>query len=433
MPVFPLRQQTREQLVERLMLEIGNKDPLPFLQKNIFDHYQNVSLRILPSDSSTSWMYFDTLIRNIELAAWATRPPLLVTLLRAFPQALQYESVIKVILNEGPFQCHPQNVPYNVCRVATELPLVGRDVTRAAGLSFDLSTATHGTAGTRVLRVFGPSGSGKTHTLNFFKYLENVQPAMLGVVEIDFKNPEVVTQAASADVYIELFIAERMEAQVRRRRNELKAGDPAAGDFPDLLAVAASASRQHKFKTRVDVKARSRWAQNLANEFLDEVVFKLNQQPLWWVVVFDNCELAPAETHEFIRRLIERAAGMAADQTSVRRADAGQLRVVLLGDSDDLLPAGVYNDHVIEEDLNNQQLGKSEVQRYFITYSLCRDIPLDAAQIERLTDETLTRAQEIAQPPPPADPVLWPRALATAIIEKTLPLDALAAQNGGGD
>lgn len=429
MPVFPLTEETRDQLVYLLHQEIGGKDPLPFLQKHIFEHYPSYSsMRILPQQSLSSWMYYRTLIRNIELSAWAARPPLLVALLRAFPQAQQYQAAIMQILREGPFQCHPQISPYWVCRVATELPLVGREWTRAAGMAFDMGLNLNAREGKRVLRVFGPPGSGKTHTLNFFKYLENVQPLMLGVVEVDFEDKEMTTQAASTSIYIESFLAQRMETQLRRRRGELEADRrTAAGDFPDLAAIANATPALHQFKPLTDLQQRNRWAKELANEFVDQVLYRQDPVPTWWVVVFDNCEKAPAEAHEFVRRLVERAAGTSTDLASVSAADRGQLRVVLLGDSDNVLPANLYQGHVLEEDLKKQSLGKEEVERYFITFGECREIELDAAQIQKLTEEALARANQMMQVAGEAAPS-WPRALATAIIEKTLPLDALAAQ-----
>lgn len=444
MPVFPLSEQTRLLLVQQLENEIGGKDPLPFLRQRVFKDYENVNTRILPSNSLTSWSYYNALIRNFELSAWSARPPLLVALLKAFPPLPQYQNAINVILNEGPFQCHPQNHPYWVCRVATELPLVGRQYTRGTAMAFDISLASGGNQGKRVLRVHGPSGSGKTHTLNFFKYLENVQPLMLGVVEIDFKDKEIATQAASDGTFIESFLAERMEAQVRRRRAELRAAPPSAGTFPNLLDILNATTPAHRFRPLTDLQQRVRWAKELANEFVDDVIYALTPQPSWWVVVFDNCELAPPESHEFIRRLVERAAGVTSDTASVSNADASQLRVVLLGESGDLLPANLYKGHVHEEDLNNQQLGVTEVQLYFITFRECRGIELDSARIVELTNETLARANEIMQQPPPSPPPgtpppqtpppppAWPRALATAIIEKTLPLDILSAQKKGG-
>ncbi len=441
MPVFPLNNQTRQQLVQQLETEIGSRDPLPFLRQRVFKDYENFNTKILPQPGLPSESYYSALIRNFELSAWSARPPLLVALLKAFPQLPHYQNAINIILNEGPFQCHPQNHPYWVCRVATELPLVGREYTRGTAMAFDLSLTSGGNQGKRVLRVFGPPGSGKTHTLNFFKYLENVQPLMLGVVEIDFKDKEISTQAASDGTYIESFLAEQMEAQVRRRRAELQTAPPPGGVFPDLLDILNATTPAHRFRSLTDLQQRVRWAKELANEFVDDVIYTLNPQPSWWVVVFDNCELAPPESHEFVRRLVERAAGVTSDTASVSSADAGQLRFVLLGESRDLLPANFYKGHVYEEDLNNQKLDVAEVQRYFITFRECRGIDLDSARIIELTNETLARANEIMQQPPlppqgtpppqTPTPPAWSRALATAIIEKTLPLDALSAQKKG--
>jgi hypothetical protein len=145
------------------------------------------------------------------------------------------------------------------------------------------------------------------------------------------------------------------------------------------------------------------------------------------VIVVDNCEKAPVEAREFIRRIVERAAGMAGDRTSVDEADKGLLRVVLLGDSSEMLPANVYSDNLLEENLTDQVLGPEQLAWYFKAFAECRSIDLSEARTDALITECCARAQEIAAPVD-APAIAWPEALARAVIEKTLPLEALAAQ-----
>ncbi len=430
MGVFPLTEQYREQLVDRLQEVIETQDPLFFLNERIFTHYPGAATKVLPPSGLSPGLYFRSLIRNFELSAWASRPPLIVTLLRSFSPKYDYEGDIKQILNEGPYQCHPQNNPYWVCRVLTELPLIGRVRTRAAGFSFESSVAVEKREGKRVFRVFGPARSGKTHTLKFFEYLAAVQPLKFGVVSIDFGNAEMLTQAADAGMPIELFLAQQMEAQVNRGRGELIAADAAAeGEFPDLAAIAEATPAPHLFKPLSDLQQRARWAGELAGEFVDAVIFRQDPVPKYWAAVFDNCEKAPAEAKEFVRQLVKQAAGIASESASVTRADAGSLRIVLLGDSKDMLPPNVYSGHVLEEDLNQQNLGLQDLEKYFIVFRECRGINLDATRIKTLAAESLTRATEIHTNGKGEIP--WPLALAKAVLEKSLSLEALAAEKGG--
>lgn len=431
MGVFPLGEQYREQLVDRLQEVINTQDPLFFLNAKVFTHYPGAATRVLPPSGLAPSLYFRTLIRNFELSAWALRPPLIVTLLRSFVTVYpEYNDDIQQILNEGPYMCHPQNNPYWVCRVLTELPLIGRIRTRAAGLSFESSIALEKREGKRVFRVFGPPQSGKTHTLKFFEYLTAVQPLKFGVVSIDFGSSEMMTQAADAGIPIELFLTQQMEAQVNRRRGELIAADAVAeGEFPDLAAIAEATPAAHTFKTLSDLQQRARWAGELAGEFVDQVIFRQDPVPRFWVIVFDNCEKASADAKEFVRQLVKQAAGITSESASISRADAGSLRIVLLGESKEMLPPTGYSGHVLEEDLTNQNLGLPDLEKYFIVFRECRGIDLDAQRIKTLAAESLTRATEIHANGNGEIP--WPLALAKAVLEKSLPLEALAAEKGG--
>jgi hypothetical protein len=429
MPIFPLSDEYREVLVDRLDQLVSGRDPLRFLQEKIFKPYPEHVGRIPLLLGRPPTDFYRDVVRYCEMSAWSEEPALIIALLSAFIPVWQYESNIDTIRNGGPFRCHPPGYPYHVCRVAAELPLLGRRKTRAAALYFDRKYSLNGQPGKRVLRVRGPTTSGKTYTLNFFRYLAAIQPLQLGILHIDFGEKEMVTQAAGAEIPIELFLAQRLEAQVRRRRAELRpAPPPALGNGLSTLTLDAEVQQPYVLQPLSDLQQRTRWTRELVNVFVDQVLFRLDPTPRWWVLVVDNCEKTPPEAHEFVRRLVERAAGI---PTTAEDADKGPLRVVLLGDSDVLMPNPVYQDHIVNEDLEGQILGAAEVQEYFRVLCLCRGILLDEAHLQALADESVAHAQEIVHKahdsPPP-----WPCALAAAIIEKTLSLEALAAQKRSG-
>jgi hypothetical protein len=426
MGVFPLSEQYRRQLVERLEDVIGIKilDPLVFLKSNVLAGYPDQSKRVLPQDGETP--FYDIFIRNLELSAWAVRPPIIVTLMRSFQPFYDYTEDITKILTEGPEQCHPQDQPYYVCRVLTQLPLIGRLDTRVASVDFEIVKKTDKTEGKRVFRVFGPPKSGKTHTLKYFEYLAAVQPPKFGVVSVDLGNTEIVTQAAAAQIPIELFLVQNMEAQVNRWRGELTAQNAVPqGEFPDLRAIRLASPRPRSFKPLTEVQQRLRWSSELALEFVSEVI-ESEPGPQLWILVFDNCEKASAEAKEFVRNLVMLAAGHASESGSFARADEGSLRIVLLGDSQDLLPPTVYANHIAAEDLNQQSFGLEDLKQYFRVLSRCR-VELDEPRIEALAIESMKRAQEIQAKDAT---VPEPKALADAVLEKSNALEALAAQKG---
>ena len=430
MGIFPLTEQYRQQLADRLQDVIDTQnilDPLIFLKNKVLAHYPGYDKRVLPEQGQSPFLRI--FIRNLELSAWAVRPPIIVALMRAFQPLYDYNQDIKQILDEGPYQCHPQDKPFYVCRVLTELPLIGRKHTRVAGVTFEIGMETDKREGKRVFRVFGPPQSGKTHTLRFFEYLAAVQPLKFGVVSIDFGIREMVTQAADAGLPIELFLAQQMEAQVNRRRGEMIAADAVAeGDFPDLAAIANASPAPHLFKPLTDLQQRLRWSAELAGEFVDQVIYRLDPIPKYWVAVFDNCEKASPEAKEFLRHLVTQAAGVASESGSVKRADEGSLRIVLLGDSKELLPPSDYLNHVWDEDLTQQNLGVDDLEQYFRVFRECRVSDLDGARIKALAAESLKRANEIVAKD---ETIPWPKALSDAVSEKSLSLEALAAQKGG--
>lgn len=422
MPVFPLADTDRENLVQQLVNFGDVSDPLSFVQR-VFKGYPDQHISRIPREQPFKpEAFYRAVVKYCEVSAWSDEPPLMESLLRAFEPIVSFQAAIDAIRKEGPFRCHPRNQPYYVCRVAIELPLLARLKTRAAGIRFNLQYADGQGPPWRVLRVFGPPASGKSYTLQFFRYLSAIQPSNVGVLHVDFGDQEMVTQAAAENIPIELYLARQLEQQVRHRRLQLRgsASVIAAGILPDLFEIDNIDTRMPHIFPELKDQQRTRWAKELANELVDQVL-GVQSVPSWWVAIFDNCERASAEAAEFVRRLVERAAGT---PDTAENASKGPLRVVLLGDSDTLLPNPIYQGHIADEDLHNQTLGKPEVMQYFQILRISRRLPLDDPRVEILADQSVARAQELVSAA--QQPLPWPRALATAVIEKTLPFEALA-------
>ena len=228
-----------------------------------------------------------------------------------------------------------------------------------------------------------------------------------------------MTRAALQNIPVELYLAQNLADQVRKRLDALLTSPLPArpGEGLDRAALRARLMAKkpvlHSFQPLTNTQQRSHWTKDLAKEL---VIHVLKYMALW-VVVFDHCEQAPPEAHEFVRQLVALTAGV--DRESAKDAHNVPLSVVLLGDSTAMLPNPVWNEHIIIDDLTAQTLEAAEVEEYFKVLHLCRlDLNLDPSLIPSYAAESLARAHEIADTAD--EPVPWPRALATAVIEKTL-------------
>lgn len=432
---IPLSGQERNELADLLSQIAAGQDPLSFLQTRIFSHAPSHLSRVPTVLGRPPASFFLDVVRYCEMSAWSEDPPLIISLLSAFDPIKSYQPLIDAIINEGPFRCHPGNQPYWVCRVAAELPLLDRHTTRYAATQFGEGLQATGQHGKRVLRVYGRGRTGKSYTLSFFEYLAAIQPLQVGVLHFDFGEGNLKTLAANEGIPVELYIAQQIEAQARRRRETLNARAAAApaGGLLALPKPNGGGERRYPFSRLTNEQQRNRWVRELSFELVNQVLFRLpGVPPSWWVLVFDRCEEAPLEAQELVRQLVERAAGAGPD--TVDAADRGPLRVVLLGNSEALLPNPVYQAHIEEEDLAGSQFGLAEGIEYFNIFCLSRKIKLDNDParheeiVETLAKESLQRAREIMKGP---DPPPWPRAMAEAVIKQTLPLEALAAQKRG--
>ncbi len=445
MSVIPLSKQIRDDLVRRMGEYSIGQDPLSYLQQNIFTKNTDHVSRIRTVLGRPPSAFYQDVVQYCEISAWSEEPPLIISLLRAFEPVYAYPQLVKAVVDEGPFRCHPTTQPYYACLVAANLPLFARYLTRSAAIRFDQNQGPNERPA-RVLCVSGPTDSGKSYTLKFFEYLAAIQPLQVGVLRFDFGEGDITTVAGNEGIAVELYIARRLEEQVRRNRERLNARIGAA--LPALPGLAGNAlpdltnlgsQKPHTFSELVDIPQRTRWAGELAREFVSQVLVRA--PPRWWVIVFDRCDQIPPLAEEFVRRLVEAAAGSGAG--TVDDADKGPLRVVLLGPSAHIMPNPIYEDHVIDEDLTGQTFGVSELKGYFQAFCLSRLIQLDIdpakhdIHLEQLAEESLKRAAEMVVSDP--DKPSWPSALTDAVVEKTDALTEQAGQkrsglpqNGGG-
>jgi hypothetical protein len=431
MEFFPLAQGDREVLVDRLNMFIGPRDVLTVVQEKIFTVNRSEAIRVKymspgPQPLASCW----DIVRYCELSAWARQPPLMVELLKSLEQAFPYTAELDEMKRAGPFRCHPAGEPFLVALVAAQMPMLGRYPTRfAAGNLFEAldNQAAQARDIARVLRINGPCGSGKTYTLRFFQYLSLIQPLKLGVIEFDFATTDAVTRAAAGE-QIELHIARQLDEQVRTQRAVLQRNTTPGNDQFDVRSLAADRSRQpFAFSPLTDTQQRTRWTKDLVDALVDQVLFRPNQTPEYWVVVLDNCGAATPEAQEFVRRLVERAAGT--NPATATAAAEGPLRVVLLGDSSAMLPNPVYTPHLYEENLS-QPLGRAEVQDHFKLFAKCRDATLEPAQLERLTDTALKLADDLMAARNELA-CARTRVLAEAVSTTTGPLEESLAQKRG--
>jgi hypothetical protein len=314
MPLIPLSPQNRRSVADHLRTVAGIKDPLPFLEQRVFadrpDHLSRIPTFL---GRSMSDFYVDV-VRYCERSGWSHLPPLLENLLRSMHPDYDYSEWIERLHRDGPFHCHPGDQPYEMCLVAADLPLLNRNLLRAAAMLFDDDWGGHLMDGSRptVLRVYSsvPERMGKTHTREFFRYLEAIQPMKLGVVHIDFKDPELLASSLQEGEWIERTIVRRLSDQVRSRRNELIAAarHVGGGSVLDVAALLAQRPEETYSFSRWDKdQQRPRWVKDLADALVDRVIARPGTMPGWWVVVFDHCEAAPVESQELVRRLVYRA------------------------------------------------------------------------------------------------------------------------------
>ena len=179
------------------------------------------------------------------------------------------------------------------------------------------------------------------------------------------------------------------------------------------------------FQSFANEQQRSRWTKSVVKELIDKVLRRLIQVPEWWVLVFDNCEKAPKEIEQFMQSLVEITVGT--DIETAKIADAGCARIVLLGDSKNLLPANFYTSHIIEEDLTQNKIEKAQIMTYFALLSKSREFDISVAGLNQFADDCLDKTRQImTEQGLPIEH--WLKVLTSVVIEKTMQLEKLAEE-----
>jgi hypothetical protein len=188
--------------------------------------------------------------------------------------------------------------------------------------------------GPRVLLVDGPLGSGKSHTVALIRHLSLQRQFRIALVDVE---QEAFHALLPADV------AQRLMLQ-------LGGSD------------AAMPAQLHQQTSRYVV------------QLSDWVVAHIQRSAAEWWIVFDGFDHAdvPVETRDFIARL-----AMDAD---VR---ATNLRIVLLGWSDDLVPLALRS-RALRETI--APAGEQELRRFFEQLSNEGSLPLDAQGVDQVVE-----------------------------------------------
>ena len=431
---YPFSETLRDQLAYILVDISESEDPLTFVRQQIFRQNSGHIGAIPTILGRPPFSFYRDVVRYCEMAAWSEDPALIIELLNSLVLTEpEFQLKIDALVKEGPFRCHPPGIPQYVCRVATELPLFGRNILRLAAQGFDNVTTETGKEAKRVLLTEGPTGSGKTYTQSFFRYLEVIQPLKVGVLTLDFGVEEILTQSANLNVPVELFLAQKLEKQARERRAKLQ-NDENAAPLPGLATFGINLTEPpFNFQPLANEQQRSRWTKSLVKDLVNKVLYRLNPVPKWWVLVFDNCEKAPKEIEQFMQSLMEITAGTvettvtAEVEETVKAADIGAVRVVLLGDSKNLLPINLYPNHFLKEDLSQHKIDKLQIRDYFVLLGYSRKIKIADDDLNKITDDCFTKTEQImtAQSLPAEN---WLKTLTMIVIEKTLEIEKLAAE-----
>lgn len=419
---LPLPDDFREEYILEMYGALDGQDPLPFLSRHVFGRYPNHLMNV-PQDKRTPADFYRGVVRYCEMSAWAEEPPLIISLLEAFKDFSPQAELIKRIRDEGPYRCHPPGSPFYVARVSAEGPMLDRKRARIAALGFDPMPPPPPLPPVSPKRVLLVKGADKLpglpSTLAFFRYLSAVQPEKNGVLYLDFGRQELMTQAASDNVPIELLIAQDLEQQARHIREDLnrRQGGEFFDDTPESPFV---------FDSLTDLQQRARWTRELACNLVEQALYRIDGRPGWWVAVFDNCKSAPAEAQEFVRRLVELTAGTGPED--VEKALRRQVRVVLIGDSGAMLPSPIYLSHLMEEDLSPVSIGLNELGTYFKHLAASLGMALAPEQIAALSQRSLELCQQYATAQSPPSP--WTECLVRAVLEQTQQLELQAMKKG---
>ncbi len=290
------RQELIAKLGTRLLLENGNAGA--FIYTTLGVH----GAKIASSPVPFSWAH--NIVEYCEQSAWVELPPLINALLSAFP----LDPLLVPIRNRikgmtKPF-FHQGGEPYNTCLIAMELPFLNRTFSRKALADFPLPLKPRAPGGAhpaRILVVNGPSGSGKSFTLNYVRYLVQVQA---GSYNLAWADHDLHTNVQAGQFALAQHLAEQIYPGwiIRAETGNSNRPERLAQSLTQQLAAAAAKSTRENGKQR-------------------------------WYITLDNFHRphVAVDTHLFIRQL---AAGLAGESLGWEIEDQDEgvpLRLLLLG------------------------------------------------------------------------------------------------------
>lgn len=306
------RQNLISKLGVRLLVENGNAGA--FLYTTLGVH----GAKIASSPVPFSWAH--NIVEYCEQSAWIEIPPLINALLSAFPLDPLIVPIGNRITGMPKPLFHQGGEPYNTCLIAMELPFLNRAFSRRALADFPLSLkpqAAGGARPARILVVNGPPGSGKSFTLNYVRYLVQVQA---GSYNLAWADHDLHTNVQSGQFALAQHLADQIYPGwvIRAETKDANRPERLAQSLTQQLAAAAAKSTREN--------GRQRWYITLDNFYRPHVA---------------------ADTHLFIRQL---AAGLAGESLGWEIEDQNEgapLRLLLLG-YENALP-GSGSDLVREE------------------------------------------------------------------------------------
>jgi len=196
--------------------------------------------------------------------------------------------------------------------------------------------------GARVLVVDGPPGSGKSHTAQVIRHLSETIGFRMALVNIEMEAFHALTPS----------------------------------DVAQTLARQMGVTGGHMPAPMYEMTSRH------VLQLSDWLMVQINRSNAVWWFVFDGFDHAdvPTDTRDFISRLVADA--------DIKMTN---LRIVLLGWSDDLVPLSLRS-HVLRETI--APLSREDVRRFFEQLSEDGTLPLDPAGIEQVVEAVEQAAPE---------------------------------------
>ncbi|MCW3097697.1 MAG: hypothetical protein JWL77_3315 [Chthonomonadaceae bacterium] len=241
-----LTYQERQALTTKLGDKLLNLNGGPFIYAMLGSH----GARIASSPVYTAWAY--NIIEYCEQSAWVEIPPLLNRLLSQFPLDPLVVPIENRIKTMKPPTFHRSGAQYDTCLVAMELPFLNRDISRRALADFPLPlkpSIPGGPRPARILLVNGQPGSGKSFTLNYLRYLVQVQAGSYNLVWADY---DVHENVRTGQVALAQHIVEQIYPGwiIPTEGTDVNRPERLAQNLTQQLAAAAAKATRDKGKQR---------------------------------------------------------------------------------------------------------------------------------------------------------------------------------------